>query len=219
MTKNNNGILLGAALIGAALLVSKGKTIVEAKEKEAVKKASFTSNTQFVKTLMPYAQAAEKITQVPWIVSITIAAVESGWGKHAPGNNFYGIKADKSWKGEVTKLKTPECVPNEAAAHKLNAELISVIPAHGSGAFTACTTKGNYTAWINDKFRAYSSPAGSVLDFATFLTKNSRYKPAFAFINDPKQFATYVLTHGYSTAQYVNTFLTIMEYVKKEAAK
>lgn len=36
------------------------------------------------------------------------AAQESGYGVHAPGNNFFGIKAGKSWKGDVQRLRTTE---------------------------------------------------------------------------------------------------------------
>jgi flagellum-specific peptidoglycan hydrolase FlgJ len=35
-------------------------------------------------------------------------ALETGWGKHAPGNNFGGIKAGKSWKGKKQELLTTE---------------------------------------------------------------------------------------------------------------
>lgn len=41
-------------------------------------------------------------------VAATQAAHESNFGKSAPGNNFFGIKAGKSWKGATQKLKTWE---------------------------------------------------------------------------------------------------------------
>ncbi|MGN6535213.1 MAG: glucosaminidase domain-containing protein [Mesorhizobium sp.] len=40
------------------------------------------------------------------------AALESGFGKHAPGMNFFGIKAGKSWKGPVNNLMTTEQNPD-----------------------------------------------------------------------------------------------------------
>ena len=36
------------------------------------------------------------------------AAIESGWGAHAPGNNLFGIKATTDWKGAVIVLPTKE---------------------------------------------------------------------------------------------------------------
>lgn len=35
-------------------------------------------------------------------------ALETGWGKHAPGNNFGGIKANKTWTGKKQDLMTTE---------------------------------------------------------------------------------------------------------------
>jgi flagellar protein FlgJ len=36
------------------------------------------------------------------------AALESGWGRHAPGNNLFGIKAGGNWQGAVQALATME---------------------------------------------------------------------------------------------------------------
>ncbi len=38
------------------------------------------------------------------------ASVESDWGTKAPGNNFHGIKAGKSWNGQTQRLTTHEIV-------------------------------------------------------------------------------------------------------------
>lgn len=42
--------------------------------------------------MLPHALATQDLTGVPASVSLAQAALESGWGKHAPGNNFFGIK-------------------------------------------------------------------------------------------------------------------------------
>jgi flagellar protein FlgJ len=208
----NKNQLIGAGVLTAALLVyiNKSKT-----SSTSFTQHYFTGNKDFIAKLYPYARAAQNITGVPYIVSLVFAAIESGFGKHAPANNFYGIKADGSWKGEVSKLRTPECMPSADTSH-LHAEILQVVPPHGSGSFTACDNRGDYTIWINDKFRAYSSPAASVLDFGMFLKHNSRYAPAFELTNDPKAMGTYILTHGYATAQYVNTFIGLMDNIQKQ---
>lgn len=36
------------------------------------------------------------------------AGLESGYGKHAPGNNYFGIKASKDWMGDTQRLRTTE---------------------------------------------------------------------------------------------------------------
>jgi flagellar protein FlgJ len=46
--------------------------------------------------------------KVPHLVTLGQAALESGWGKSAPGNNFFGIKAFKSWTGPKQMLDTYE---------------------------------------------------------------------------------------------------------------
>lgn len=46
--------------------------------------------------------------------------------------------------------------------------------------------------------RAYNSAEQSHDDYGKFLTENSRYKPAFAYTNDPKKFAAEVAKAGYS---------------------
>lgn len=38
------------------------------------------------------------------------AILETGWGRYSIGNNIFGIKADKNWKGKVKKVKTSEYV-------------------------------------------------------------------------------------------------------------
>ena len=46
----------------------------------------------FFRRLLPYALYTQRLTGVPASVTLAQAALESGWGKHAPGNNFFGIK-------------------------------------------------------------------------------------------------------------------------------
>ena len=65
---------------------------------------------EFIPWIAPLAQAAQKITGVPASVTIAQAALESGWGKHAPANNLFGIKADAAWKGERSIQTTTEYV-------------------------------------------------------------------------------------------------------------
>lgn len=63
---------------------------------------------EFLKYYLPYAEENEKETAVPAMVTLAQAALESGWGQHAPGNNFFGIKAGKSWQGKTQILVTHE---------------------------------------------------------------------------------------------------------------
>lgn len=76
---------------------------------DASKMRNFTSPEDFVEKMMPYAiKAVEGMGMNP-LVLVAQAALETGWGKHVPsGNNYYGIKAGSSWKGEVQNLDSPE---------------------------------------------------------------------------------------------------------------
>lgn len=64
----------------------------------------------FIILITPGAKAAMKATRVPASVTVAQAALESGWGKHAPGRNLFGIKATPDWTGPVTTDQTEEVV-------------------------------------------------------------------------------------------------------------
>ncbi|HER3527062.1 TPA: glucosaminidase domain-containing protein [Streptococcus pyogenes] len=74
------------------------------------------------------------------------AILESGWGKHAPHNALFGIKADASWTGKSFDTKTQE--------------------EYQPGIVTD----------IVDRFRAYDSWTDSIIDHGKFLNDNPRYK-------------------------------------------
>lgn len=48
---------------------------------------------KFIETIMPHALAASQATGVDPRIIIGQAAIETGWGKSAPGNNYFGIKS------------------------------------------------------------------------------------------------------------------------------
>lgn len=73
------------------------------------------------------------------------AILESGWGKYAPHNSLFGIKADSSWTGKSFNSKTQE--------------------EYQPGVMTN----------IVDRFRAYYSWTDSIVDHGKFLNDNPRY--------------------------------------------
>lgn len=62
----------------------------------------------FVKIYLFDAVKSQVVTNVPLLVTLAQAALESSWGDKAPGNNFFGIKAGSTWKGETQLLWTKE---------------------------------------------------------------------------------------------------------------
>lgn len=65
---------------------------------------------EFIKTLLQPARISAAKTNVPASFTLAEAALESGWGSHAPGMNLFGVKADASWKGPVTIKRTREFI-------------------------------------------------------------------------------------------------------------
>lgn len=63
---------------------------------------------QFVANNSQFAKNAEAKYGVPFLVALAQAALESAWGRKAPGNNLFGVKADKSWKGPTVDIPTQE---------------------------------------------------------------------------------------------------------------
>jgi flagellar protein FlgJ len=156
---------------------------------------------QFVDALKIPALTIEQKYKVPQLFTIAQAALESGWGKSAIGNNLFGIKAGKSWTGLKQLIKTTEYHDNPNVKYP---EVISIVP-FGS--------KYKYT--VRDYFRDYISIEECLLDHANFLIVNKRYSAAFNY-TDPKEFAKEVAKAGYATApNYAEQLCSMIDSVKK----
>lgn len=62
----------------------------------------------FVSAMMPHALEASKMTGVDPRLIVAQAAQETGWGAHAPGNNYFGVKSHG--QGGGNNLSTTEYV-------------------------------------------------------------------------------------------------------------
>lgn len=65
----------------------------------------------FIELLRAAAIDCEKISGVPADFTLAQAALESAWGESLlakQANNLFGVKADKSWRGEVLTMPTRE---------------------------------------------------------------------------------------------------------------
>jgi flagellar protein FlgJ len=67
----------------------------------------------FIKTTLPGAAQAWLKYGVNPIGMMAQAALETGWGKSAPGNMYFGIKATPSWTGKTQTLYTTEYIDGE----------------------------------------------------------------------------------------------------------
>ncbi len=124
----------------------------------------------FTALIGPAARACHKATGVPASITVSQAALESGWGESGLtkiANNLFGIKADSLWRGEAVTLDTKEFIRGQWV----------VVPA---------------------KWRKYSTWQASVDDHAAFLRRNPRYKDCFLCVSS-QAFARALLKAGYAT--------------------
>jgi flagellum-specific peptidoglycan hydrolase FlgJ len=71
---------------------------------------------QFYSTYIQYATDSQTATGVPALATLAQAALESAWGAHAPGFNFFGIKDTDGINGNEQRLNTHEVVGGKTIA-------------------------------------------------------------------------------------------------------
>jgi Mannosyl-glycoprotein endo-beta-N-acetylglucosaminidase len=134
------------------------------------------SHQQFIAAVAGPAQGTARRYQVPASVTLAQAILESGWGASglaAADHNYFGIKCFNGVPGPIA-----------TGCHAYTT--------HECGAGTCWPTVAS--------FRVYRSLGDSVADHGRFLVVNDRYRPAFAYRNDPDQFAVELQRAGYATS-------------------
>ncbi|GGX50573.1 flagellar assembly peptidoglycan hydrolase FlgJ [Saccharospirillum salsuginis] len=78
---------------------------------------NFKSPQDFIESLLPHAREAAQQLGVAPRVLVAQAALETGWGRHMiqgeegqPSFNFFGIKANHGWQGDVADTTTHEYI-------------------------------------------------------------------------------------------------------------
>ena len=106
----------------------------------------------FVQVYYPFAKESEAKTGIDARFTLAQAALETGWGKSAPGNMFFGIKADprKYPESERQLLTTSEVLSDDKQGARFPV-LISITP----------RPDGKYLYRVKDWFRKYKTPEGS----------------------------------------------------------
>jgi flagellar protein FlgJ len=145
----------------------------------------------FIKNYYQFAKDTEQEYNIPALITLAQAALESAWGEKAPGNNFFGIRAGSSWKGKTVSITTHE---------EINGELV----------------KQNQQA-----FRAYGSAKASFEDHAYIIlhAKNPNgsliYSKCFQS-KDEYEWATNLEECGYSTSSnYSEVLSDVINSIKK----
>lgn len=114
------------------------------------------ARAKWVAKLMPGAEATARAIGVSPEAIIAQAALETGWGKAAIGNNIFGVKdhPNDGWTGKYQDVVTWEDINGSAPGGEVQ---------------------------IVARFRDYDSIAESFADHFKFLEENSRYRNAGVF--------------------------------------
>ena len=162
--------------------------------------------TTFKEKYLPYALESERKTGISAVFILAQAALETGWGKYAPGNMFFGVKATKNTPKEKKQLlRTTEVLatPNEKSKFP---EVISITK----------RTDGKYLYIVRDWFMKYDTPEECFTDHANFFFRNKRYAKALEVKADPYKFAEEVAKAGYATAHnYAESLKELIKEIEK----
>lgn len=84
---------------------------------EAYRSSTFSGDqAEFVSAIMPHAERVGREIGVAPEIIVAQAAIESAWGRSAPGNNFFGIKSHGQGGGQV--LPTSEVIDGKTVRIK-----------------------------------------------------------------------------------------------------
>lgn len=160
----------------------------------------------FVKTYLPEAKKVEAKTGFDYLIPLTQAALESGWGAKAVGNNFFGIKDTDGINGNEQLITTTEYLKTDKVKFPVILKIVKV------------GNKFKYT--VKDWFRKYPSASLSFEDHINFFLRNPRYKTAILYKSDPIRFFEEIAKAGYATApDYATQLKAVMNSVKKRIPK
>ncbi|MES2489347.1 MAG: flagellar assembly peptidoglycan hydrolase FlgJ [Pseudomonadota bacterium] len=157
-------------------VVSGAPAATETKHTNAAQASSLLSKPMdFIKSLLPQAEAAARELGISAKTLVAQAALETGWGKHqiknadgTPSYNYFGIKAHGKWDGASVNTKT-----HEYSGGVSHAEVAA--------------------------FRSYNSPAEAFKDYVNFIKSNPRYADALQHGGDGHRYAEGLQRAGYAT--------------------
>lgn len=145
---------------------------------------------EFVSNYLPFAKQTEEKTGISAIAILAQAALESGWGKAAIGNMFFGVKDTDGLNGNEQLLTTTEYSRKSDLKFPV---IISITPMVLNG-------QKYFKYKVKDYFRKYNTPEESFTDHARFLIANKRYAHALTVKSDPVLFIEAIAAAGYATA-------------------
>lgn len=165
---------------------------------------------EFVKWIYPQ---AEQMGEINPVFVTAQAALESGWGKSAIGNNLFGITKGSSWKGAVQLVTTTEYFSRPDVSFKAPEKVLQVVR----------LSDKRYKYSVKRLFRDYDSVSECLSDHLSIL-RQPGFSDAWPYRNDPKEYVRRLVDNigpKYATApNYVETmdkmFLMVEKVVKEE---
>lgn len=168
----------------------------------------------FVKTYYPHAVTTEAKTGFPALAILAQSAIETGWGKNAPGNMMFGVKDTDGVNGNEQLVMTFEY----SSKYGLSPKQIGL---HDIASIKPVTIGGKRFYKYNGRsyFRKYNSPEESFTDHANFLLRNKRYKAAIG-VKDVNKFIDIVAGAGYAQSPtYAQEWKAVVKSVIKRLPK
>lgn len=161
----------------------------------------------FVVNYLPFAKQTEAKTGISAIAILAQAALESGWGDHAPGNMFFGVKDTDGINGNEQLISTTEYSRRSDLQFPV---IISVVP-------TTINGQKYFKYAVKDYFRKYATPEECFTDHVKFFFSNPRYNTALEYKFDADLFIDEIARAGYATApNYATSLKSVAKMIKRE---
>jgi len=161
----------------------------------------------FVAAYLPEAIRSEKETGIAAEAILAQAALESGWGEHAPGNMFFGVKDTDGINGNEQLITTTEY------SRRMDLKFPQILKVEP----TTINGQKYFKYLVKDYFRKFNTPAECFTHHGEFFKKNSRYAKALAVKSDPYKFIEEIAKAGYATApDYAKVLCQIVEVIKRQ---
>ena len=142
----------------------------------------------FVKKYKFAAIMAESRTGLSWKANLAQAALETGWGEHAPGNNMFGVKDSDGINGNEQLLTTTEYSKSKTLKFP---QILSIV---------WDATKKLWKYRVKDYFRKYDDPSEVFTEHANWFASRKIYAKAWAVRSSPYLFFDEIAKAGYATA-------------------
>ena len=161
---------------------------------------------EFVDKFYSFAKESELKTGISAIAILAQAALESGWGRVAPNNMFFGVKDTDGINGNEQLLTTTEY---SRSANLKFPVILSITPVVRKG-------QKWFKYRVKDYFRKYDTPEECFTDHGNFFIRNKRYSEALKVKSDPYKFIDEIAKAGYATAP---DYATILKKIARSIEK